>query len=1211
LAGEAAGETRATASGSRAMSFVGGRYVVERLLGEGAMKRVYRAHDTRLDRDVAFAQLKADDLTAESRIRLRHEAQAMGRLGDHPNVVTIFDVGDEDRRPYLVSEYMAGGDVVALLSEADGNRLAIERAVSIAVDVCRALEHVHARGIIHRDLKPSNVWLAQDGTAKLGDFGLVLMHDRPRLSEAGLLYGTPGYMSPEQAMGTEPDARSDIYSLGAMLYELVTGRPPFPGDDPIAVITQHIEAVPVAPSWQRPELPTALESLILRLLSKVPRDRPASAAAVRETLEAISAAGRSTGPANADANPIGRLASRVWVGRDAEIVELRAALDDALSGHTRLVLLAGEPGIGKTRTVEEFGTYAQLRGADVLWGRCYEGDPTPPYWPWTQIMRAYSRDVEAAATEMEPWVADLAHIVPELRGRLDESAAADSEQARFRLFDSVSAFLRAASRRTPLVLVLDDLHAGDKASVFLLRFLARELRDARVLVLATYRDLDLARSHPLSETIGDLLAERCTSRVTLDGIGIDDVARFIELAAAIQPPPGLVATVYRETEGNPLFVNEVVRLLVAEGQLDRADDAASWSLTIPDGVREVIRRRLDRVSDACSRFLALAAVVGREFDLAVLERAGEESEDRRMDLLDEAIAARLVVEVADPPGCLRFSHVLIQEVLYGEIPGPRRARMHARIGRALEELHGSRTGTHLDELAYHFVAAAEYEKGVDYAARAGEQAAQRLAYEEAVSSYERALAALERLRAPDEVRGCELLLALGDAASHSGEPELAKDACARAARLARGLRDPERLARAALGYGGPSVTFGVVDAVLVDLLEEALAALPDGDGALRAMLLSRLAAELYFSAGLEERRVTLSREAVEMARRLELPAVLAYALNARHGALSGPENVEDRLAVATETVELAQRAGDRALEVQGRARRVVDLLELGDLVAANREIEAHASLADELRERSHQWYTLVWRSMRAHLDGKFDEAVRLAGEALALGRRLHESEAIQCYTVQMFFSRTAQGRTAELEELFEPWRELQTVPGWHAASAQLHSDAGRVEEARREFQPLAANGFADLPRDNTWLPAIACAAEACAFLQDASSAAVLYSLLRPYATRNVVAVDGWICLGAAARLLGLLGATMGDWERSGMHFEAALALNKQLGARPWLAGTQYQYAEMLLVRDGPADRVRAAELLGEAIETAERLGMTRLLERGAALRARIENVAHA
>ena len=587
-----------TARSDEPTSFADGRCEVKKFLGEGGKKKVYLAHDSTLDRDVAFALIKTEGLDAVSRTRVSREAQAMGRLGSHPHIVTVFDLGQHETQPYMVTELMGGGDVEGVIEKAPDHRLPIEKAVNIAVETCRGLEFAHDRGIVHRDLKPGNVWLTADGTAKIGDFGLAVAMDRSRLTQAGMMVGTVSYMPPEQAMGGDVTPRADLYSLGAMLYEMVTGRPPFLGDDSVAIIGQHINTPPVAPTWHNAQCPRPLEALILRLLSKDPAERPASATDVRAALEAIDTtlSIQETGPGLDEAHALDSLAGGVFVGLQREMGELKAALEDGLSGRGRLVTLVGEPGIGKTRTAQELATYAGLRGAQVLWGCRYESTGAPPYWPWVQAIRSYVRERESdqLRSEMGSGAADIAEIVSEVRERLPDlqpPSTIEPEEARFRLFDSITAFLKSAERRQPLVLILEDLHWADRPSLLLLEFVARELSGARLLLIGTYRDVEVSRRHPLSQTLGELTRERLFHRVLLRGLRQEDVGRFIEMVAALTPPRGLAEAVHRQTEGNPLFVTEVVRLLVQEGELapERASERESWSVRIPEGVIDSYR----------------------------------------------------------------------------------------------------------------------------------------------------------------------------------------------------------------------------------------------------------------------------------------------------------------------------------------------------------------------------------------------------------------------------------------------------------------------------------------------------------------------------------------------------------------------------------------------------------------------------------------------
>ncbi len=693
--------------------FADGRYEVKKFLGEGGKKKVYLAQDTLLDREIAFALIKTEGLDETSRTRVAREAQAMGRLGAHPHIVTVFDLGQHEGQPYMVTELMGGGDVEGLIEEAPDHRIPLDQAIDIAGSVCRGLEFAHSKEIVHRDLKPGNVWLTADGTAKIGDFGLAVSLDRSRLTQEGMMVGTVSYMPPEQALGGDVTPRADLYSLGCMLYEMVTGRPPFLGDEAVAIIGQHINTPPVAPTWHNPACPRPLAALILRLTAKDPAERPESTSDVLSALESIDLAATPEASIEQEAHSLDSLAGGVFVGRQREMGELKAALEDALSGRGRLVMLVGEPGIGKTRIASELATYAGLRRAQVLWGRCYEGGGAPPYWPWVQAIRSYvrERDAEELKSEMGSGAADIAEIVSDIHDRLPDikpPPALEPEQARFRLFDSIATFLKSAGRGKPLVLILDDLHWADKASLLLLEFVARELAGSRLLVIGTYRDVEVSRQHPLSKTLAELTRGDLYQRVLLRGLSQEDVGRFIEIVAGISPPRSLVESVHGQTEGNPLFVTEVVRLLVQEGELtkERAGDSGSWSVRIPEGVREVIGRRLDRLSERCNQTLTIASVIGREFTLEQLDRLIEDlSRERVLEVLEEALSARVIEELPREVGRYQFTHALIQETLAGELSTTRRVQLHARIAEALEELYGSDAESRAAELVHHFAEA--------------------------------------------------------------------------------------------------------------------------------------------------------------------------------------------------------------------------------------------------------------------------------------------------------------------------------------------------------------------------------------------------------------------------------------------------------------------------------------------------------------------------
>ncbi len=1078
-----------------APELIDGRYRVEGLIGRGGRKRVYRARDsTDGDCEVAVAVFDTEGIEETVLARARREAQAMRKLGEHPNIVRVLDSGEEGRVPFIVSEYVGGGDLAGMLEECEGRRLEIDRATEIAIDVCRALEHAHGRGIIHRDLKPANVWLGDDGTARLGDFGLATTERRSREAVEGMLVGTVAYLPPEQALGRGSDARSDLYSLGAMLYELLTGEPPFPGADAVAIIGQHVNVQPLAPSRHRAEIPAALDRVVLELLSKSPDERPRNAADARRAIEAAAAA--PAAEPDAAENPLEALAGGVFVGREAELEQMRGSLEDALSGQGRLLLISGDPGIGKTRTAEQLATYARVQGARVHWGRCQEAEGQPPYWPWSEALRSYVLDADPVGLrwELGSRAADVAQIVPELAERLGDlgvPADMETEQARFRLFDSFATFLAGASRGRPMVIVLDDLHWADEPSLLLLRFVARRLAETGLLLIGTYRDVELGRHHPLADTLVELAGIEGSRRVSLRGLDADGIADYIERTAGVdRPPHDLAAAIHDQTGGNPFFIGEVVRLMAAEGQL--GEDEARRQIAIPQGVREVVGRRLDRLSDAANEALRVAAICGREFQLEVLTDVCDLPADELEAALDEAVGDRLV-DRAGPPGRYSFSHALVRETLLAEIPVSRRVAMQLEIGEALERIYAGEIDRHLGELAHHFTEAAplgDAERAVEYATRAAARAMERLAYEDAAALYASALDTLELRPQPDRVRRLELLLELADAQTKAARAVDARAALAEAASLARELDLTEQFARATLGIVLLS-TAGIVDEPLIELLNEALDRVGEGDSPLRSQLLSGLAQELYWvdAAG---RSRELSLEALEMARRLDDSESLALALIRRQFTGSvGPAENRRRLAESNELHDLGKRMGDLELELRAHVYRLRDRLELGEMREVDAELAAFERLANELRQPAYQWNIPALRAMRALVAGRFDDAEPLIEEAFVAGTRAEEPVSAQFHGTQIALLlrlRRSEADEAQLEDLVAGLADLAerypAIPAWRCSLAATHAELGNERQARAVFDAMAADDFAEVPRDAQWLISLALLAEAAVFLGD-------------------------------------------------------------------------------------------------------------------------------
>lgn len=904
--------------------------------------------------------------------------------------------------------------------------------------------------------------------------------------------------------------------------------------------------------------------------------------------------------------PAGR-GSSPFVGRDPEVAELVAGLADALAGRGELFLIAGEPGIGKTRLVEQVEARALERGARVAWGRCWEGGGAPAYWPWTQVVRALAAPTAASRARATTGPGPMVPPLPGVQGEGPAAAAGpagpedrlSSATDRFRLFAEVAAFLEQAAAAGPLVVVLDDLHAADPASLLLLRFIAGSLRTVPLLVVATYREVEAQRRPEVVEALADLVRDGRT--LHLRGLDRDEVRRLVEGLSGTTSSDEQVADLVRATGGNPLFIREVVHLRMA------VPPGGAPARTVPQGVRAVIHQRLAALEAGTVRVLSVGAVVGQEFDRLLVEQAAGLDAIAVGEALAQAERSDLVGRVPGSERRCRFTHGLVREVLYDELPVAVRRELHGAVGRALERLHAGDLAGHLGELAHHFAHAGGplARRAGAYARQAGDGAMAAFAYEEAALQFRRALEAGEAAGG-DEATRCDLLLRLGEVLARAGEYQAAKERFLQAAEVARRLQVPEAFARAALGYGEPQVEGGVVDRHLLDLLQEALGHLGPDDHPLRARVLARASLELTFADDVvlgEGRREAMSREALAMARRLGDVPALALACRARWMAVWGPDGLEERRGLSEELLRLAAQTGDRELELVARVRRIACALEAGDLRQADADIAAHAALAGELRMPFHQWAAATLRAGRLLLGGALPAAEAQVETAPALlpGR----PNARLAHLNQLTVVRWEQGRLAELcgawEAIDRDFPQAGFARGWLALA---EAEQGRPEEGRLHLRALV-QALPALPRGGLWLPALAVAALAASALDDADAAAVVAPLLRPYADRTIIVPmpHPVVCFGAAAHYLALLATPLGRWEEAEAHAEAAVQAHTRLGARGLLAHSQCARARLLLRRGGRGDLRRARELLERAGTAAEGLGMVALARQCARLRA--------
>ena len=897
-----------------------------------------------------------------------------------------------------------------------------------------------------------------------------------------------------------------------------------------------------------------------------------------------------------------------FVGRDAELRIMRAALEQTIAGQGQVLLLTGEAGIGKTRTAAELSVDARERGALVLWGRCREWEGAPPYWPWVQIARACLRVYDPAALlpESDEGVVVIGQIIPELWARSagHPRLPQQADVARFLLFDTFARWLSAAAEHQPLVIILDDLHRADTSSLLLLQFVAAGLVDSGVLLLGTWRDDEVRRGHPLSTTLAELRRARVTQRVVLRGWSLPEAEQYIRLSTGHEMPAHLVAAVQSETEGNPLFVSETVRMLVETDLTSvRSRDTLAFH-RIPESVRDVIQQRLDRLSSDCTEALSAAAVIGREFAQSTLGLVLGRTPLDILDAVDEAQRAR-IIERAETHGGIRFTHALIRETLFDMLPASERVRLHQRAARALEHLHRANVAPHAASLSHHFIQAlplGDAAKAIEYTRRAGEWAIEQVAWEDAVAHFERALTLLEQHTPDDMTARCDVLLALGEARWYGGTPDQARALFQAAVDLARELESPERFARAALGVAGEDVVGSMLgDHAAVELLDEALAVLSSADSRLRVRLLCQLAFALFDGDDSVARQLALTSEALAMSRRLGDPDTVFQALDTRWFALCGPDGLPERQHIVAEQLAIARARGNRYGTMLATGGKAHDALESGDLATYRQQISAYQQFGKELRLPAHDLGGQFIAVIPLFLEGCLADADRWVTEALVKRVQSLPGDAGDRMVSQVLLAvRREQGRTDEALEIatrFAATARHSERDYWIAERAILLHEQGFLAESHREFAMVAAGDFAGIQRDGNWLNTLARLSEAATLLGDARHATILYNLLLPYPDRNATRALLWMCHGSVSHYLGLLSTTLSCWADAERHFADALEMHERMGALLFSMWTRAAWADMLVSRPDVDDRGRARDIANRALTDAVEIGSSRIERR--------------
>ena len=907
-----------------------------------------------------------------------------------------------------------------------------------------------------------------------------------------------------------------------------------------------------------------------------------------------------------------------FVGRGQELALLTAALDANLSRQGQMVMLAGEPGIEKTRTAQELARMAEEAGGQVLWGWCYEGEGAPPYWPWIDSLRTYFQRTDPAIlqSQLGTGATSIGDMVPEVLGIIGDFEpvpAMEPDQARFRLFDAITRFLKRASEDSPLLVVLDDLHWADRPSLLLLEFIARQLEGSRILIVGTYRDTEAPPESPLGESLARFTRLPGFQRQAITGLPPEDVGRFVHVETGATPHEQLLSAIHGHTEGNPYFLGEVVRYLAEQGRLtgDAIDSNTPGSvagLSIPQGVRDVIGQRLIRLTRPCNQALVTASVIGREFEFNLLTSLLDSaSEADLLDLMDEAISARIIDELPGSDARYQFRHALMQQTLTESISAGRKTRLHARIGEALEAKHGNDPGDHTTELAHHFTQAASIlgnDRMVHYTLLAGERALATHAWEKASGHFARGLEAKDldpdgRSPATDadaagllfglsRARSADLRFGPGYIQQIVGNLRSAFEY-----HLAAG--DNERAVE--IAQSPPRVPVGDRGG-LVDVAKAAL-----GIAAPGTVAKGRLLANYAWFAAMEENDYPAAessfQEALEIARGsndvLLLQQILAQAaqVDFYH------RRFEEAIDKAKQVLSIPALDLDMFTECAARYVYCISAISIG-APASTEELEAFHSVAERLGDRLwlHLSYWLPQRTAGLYGDWEKAREFGVKGLAVAPGAPTLLSTLPQIELETGEFDRA--------EELFQilsgSLPENPASPIWRYAATVAVSGISSFAIGKPREPELPASLIEVSSSSPYAIPLLVSVSDTGRALEalaqgDEETCRSAYAALASSNGRIFLVVAG-------DRILGQLAAATGNIPQAMEHFEDSLAFCHKAGYRPEYAWTCWAYSAALLAHGDSGGRRKAAELLKEALDIVNDLGMPPLLARVEDLMAR-------
>ncbi len=1196
--------TPSLASGSRL-----GPYEILDRVGQGGMGVVYRARDPRLGRQVAIKFLSPEMAAdPQARERMRREAMAAAAL-DHPYVCKVFEIGEDGGALFLVMEYLAG---VTLDRRLQQGRMSLSETLQVAGEIAEALQEAHARRFLHRDLKPANIMLTEQGHVKVMDFGLAKhIADRPlsgnssasqeasgsQLTAPGTLLGTPDYMSPEQVRAMKLDVRSDVFSFGVILAEMISGQHPFRKPSMVETLSAVLRDSPDFGG----ELPqgVTVQGLVVmarRMLAKDAAQRYASIAEMRADLQRLAASSQTADAAiSAEKRPVDGIRP---IGRDADLKQLTRQLEEALAGRGSLILIGGEPGIGKTYLASALLDAARSRGAFAVTGHCYEMEGSPPYLPFIEMLEHSARSVppETFRYALGGDAPEVAKLMPELRRMFPDippTLELPPEQQRRFLFNAYREFVERSARLTPMVALYEDLQWADEPSLLLLQHLAQRVAGVPMLMIGTYRDVDLEAGRPCARMLESLLRQKVASRILLRRLPVAGVEEMLTALGAQPPPPSLTRVVFEGTEGNPFFIEEVFRHLAEEGKL--FDERGAFrpglrgdQLQVPEGVRLVLGRRLERLSEDARRILTTAAVIGRVFSLELLEALENTRQDTALEAVEEAERAHLVeTEAIGRQSRYRFVHELVRQTLAETLSLPRRQRLHARVADVMERVYAANIGAHVSALAHHLYQAGssvDQEKTIRFLSEAARQASAAAAHEEALEHLDNAVSLLDDERT---VRTADLRVERAAALRSLSQNQEAVQEYERALALFDSLGEHLRFVETCAPLAIVLMRCGQLQDVRA-VVDRATRHAKDVPASVRCGLLA-LQANAAASVGEIDRALELFDELHKNSENELKPGVI--------GLVTEQEMYARYDAGQLDLCEAAGRKAARIFEQSG------DVWSLADVAIGlyspplycGRPAEA-GMLTHETIRRATQVGHDVAKSCAlgalpvVHLaTGDLESAERAAREALAFGESSHFGWLFTIETILggilLYRDHTKEGLSLLTRAASGPTTHFSGFPQGLLA---LGMSAGEMEGAAN----ACTDAMRFLPRPGTsrgtgaW-HAVLGLTEALCLTGRREEAGRLQLEAEKIAAEWDCNMVGFPVLTAA----GIAAACARDWTHAEAHHHASIA---RMEAVPYVTAqpiARYWYADMLAERRSPGDIEAAKALLQASITASDAIGL--------------------